>query len=165
MSTAAPQRPSRRNARRTDACGARRCRESRTTTVTPSRLPCAEYVIRPTRAPATTFTVARATNAPDRALIVALPGLPAVNVVDDPEVGESRPFVADQMDDAATIALPKPSVPEAVNTGDAPDVSVAVAGVTASFAAAPGFTVTIFSAPARPGALAARVAVAAFVSR
>src|SRR5580765_227679 len=165
MSTAATQRPSRRNARRTDACGTRRCRESRTTTVTPRRLPRAEYVIRPTRALATTFTVARATNAPDRALIVALPGMSAVNVVDDPKVEESRPFVADQVDDAAAIALPKPSVPDAVNTRDAPDASVAVAGVTASFVGAPGFTVTIFSAPARPGAIAARVAVAALVSR
>ena len=112
MSTAATQRPSRRSARRTDACGTRLFRESRTTTVTPSRFPRDEYVIRPTRAPATTFTVARATNAPDRALIVALPGLPAVNVVDDPDVGESRPFDAAHEGDGA-IMLPNPSVPDA----------------------------------------------------
>jgi hypothetical protein len=97
-------------------------------------------------------------------LIVALPGLPALNFVDDPKVGESLPLEADHEGDTA-IMLPNPSAPEAKNTREAPDMSVAVVGFTASFARAPGFTVTTSSAPARPGALAAIVAVPALVSR
>src|SRR5512132_4014921 len=161
---AVTQRPSRRRVKRTEACGTRRPRESTTTTVTPSRAPRVPYATLLTRAPATTFTVARAGNVPDRALIVALPGLPALNFVDDPEVIESLPFEADHEGDTATT-LPNPSAPDAKNTREAPDVSVAVVGFTVSFARAPGFTVTTASAPALPGALAAIVAVPALVSR
>jgi hypothetical protein len=120
--------------------------------------------MRPTLAPATTFTVALAVNVPDRALIVARPGLPAVNAVEDPNAVDTLPFEADHEGDGA-IGLPNPSAPVAENTRDAPEVSVAVAGVTANLARAPGFTVTTSSAPARPGALAAIVAVPALVSR
>src|SRR5206468_7447327 len=115
-----------------------------------------------------TVTLALFETAPTAVVTVPLPGVvPAVNVVDEPVVGETEPpgTVVDQAAPETLTGFEYWSAPLAVKTCLPPTFSEALLGESVIVASAAAVTVSVCVAPVTPVALAATVGLPALVSR